>query len=131
MSGLTDLDAILASLVPMVQADAAVYATVDAQAAASLPTLATIREEEGTTVVLRRADADAAGLSYDLVLAWITLNVHTALEGVGLTAAFSRALADAGIPCNVLAGYFHDHILVPEELADDALTALRALRHAR
>jgi len=131
MSGLTDLRTILASLVPVVQADAVVYATVDAQAAASLPTLATIREEEGTTVVLRRADADAAGLSYDLVLAWITLNVHTALEGVGLTAAFSRALADAGIPCNVLAGYFHDHILVPEELADDALTALRALRNAR
>jgi hypothetical protein len=78
-------------------------------------------------LVLRRADADAAGLRYDTVFTWITLRVHSSLEAVGLTAAFSRVLADADIACNVLAGYHHDHLLVPIDRADDAVDLLRRL----
>jgi hypothetical protein len=57
----------------------------------------------------------------------LTLTVWSSLEAVGLTAAFSRALADADIPCNVLAGYHHDHLLVPVDRADEAIAALRTL----
>lgn len=88
---------------------------------------ATIREDEGLTVVLPRERADALGLSYDFVAAWITLRVHSALEAVGLTAAFSAALTQAGLSCNVLAGFHHDHLLVPYEQAEDALAVLREL----
>ena len=35
----------------------------------------------------------------------ITLMVHSDLEGVGLTAAVSGALADAGIACNMVAAF--------------------------
>ncbi len=69
-------------------------------------------------MVLRQEDADAADLDYELVLSWITLNVHSSLEAVGSTAAFATALGEAGISCNVLAGYFHDHILVPAPKAE-------------
>lgn len=88
---------------------------------------AAVREAEGLTVVLRRGEADRLGLSYDFVAAWITLQIHSALEAVGLTAAVSAALTHAGISCNVLAGFHHDHLLVPVADADRALNVLRLL----
>jgi uncharacterized protein len=92
------------------------------------PAEAMVREDEGVTAVLRRERADELGLEYDYVAAWITLRVHSTLEQVGLTALFSRALADAGISCNVLAGLHHDHLLVPADRADEAIALLRGLR---
>ena len=74
-----------------------------------------------------RERADALGVSYDYLAAWITLRVHSALDAVGLTAAVSTALAGAGISCNVIAGYHHDHLLVPVDRAADALAALSGL----
>jgi uncharacterized protein len=89
---------------------------------------AIVREDEGLTVVMARERADELGLEYDYVAAWITLRVNSTLEQVGLTALFSRALADAGISCNVLAGLRHDHLLVPVARADEAIDVLRGLR---
>jgi hypothetical protein len=89
---------------------------------------AAVREDEGLTVVLARERADQLGLPYDYIAAWITLRVDSTLEQVGLTALFSRALADAGISCNVLAGLHHDHLLVPAARADEAVELLRGLR---
>ena len=68
------------------------------------------------------------GESPRFVAAWLSLRVHSALDAVGLTAAVSRALADAGIACNVLAGFHHDHLLVPAARRADAIAALHALR---
>lgn len=88
---------------------------------------AAVREAEGLTVVLPRAEADRQGLSYDFVGAWITLQIHSDLEAVGLTAAVSRALSEARISCNVLAGFHHDHLLVPVADAPRALEVLAEL----
>jgi predicted N-acetyltransferase YhbS len=88
---------------------------------------AAVREAEGLTVVLPRAEADRQGLAYDFVGAWITLQIHSALEAVGLTAAVSRALTEARISCNVLAGFHHDHLLVPAADAPRALEVLGEL----
>lgn len=89
---------------------------------------ATIVEAEGPTCVLRREHADERGLDYDFVAAWLSLRVRSALQAVGLTAAVAQALAARGIACNVLAGYHHDHLLVPAARREDALAALLALR---
>lgn len=62
--------------------------------------------------MLSKTYADSLGLNYSFVASWITLDVHSDLEAVGLTAAFSHALANAGIACNVIAAYYHDHIFV-------------------
>ena len=130
MPGLTDLQEMLKTLLPTQRAGEFVFVAVDAVAARRLPAEAMIFEDEAVTVVLHRSDADAAGLRYEYVAAWITLGVQSALEGVGLTAAVSTALADAGVSCNMLAGYHHDHTLVPFGQAELALSALGALsRH--
>jgi uncharacterized protein len=89
---------------------------------------ATIEEDEGTTFIVEQEAADRRGLDWSFAAAWLTIEVNTALEGIGLTAAVASALADAGIPCNVLAGFHHDHLLVPVGRADDAVVTLVALR---
>ena len=83
---------------------------------------AVVREAEGTTVVL-----PIAGEGSDPRFARITLQVRSALEGVGLTAAVSKALADAGIACNVIAGLHHDHLFVPWNRREEALAILTRL----
>jgi len=90
---------------------------------------ATIVEAEGTTVVVAIDEAERRGWDVGFRAAWLTIEVHSALEAVGLTAAMSAALGAENIPCNVLAGFYHDHILVPLERADDAITALESLTH--
>lgn len=128
MTGMRDLAQMLATLDAVVRDGEFVYATVAPGHPATARALAVVVEDEGTTVVLRRPDADELGLSYDFVAAWLTLTVHSSLEAVGLTAAFSRALGEAGISCNVLAGSYHDHLLVPTHERDRALAVLRSLR---
>jgi hypothetical protein len=128
VAGMTDLAHMLRSLEPAVRDGEFVYVSFPGGAipAAVRPEVM-IREDEGVTVVARREDADAAGLAYDITFAWITLSVHSSLEAVGLTAAFSAALGDAGISCNVIAGYYHDHLLVPVVHRDAAIAVLRKL----
>lgn len=125
MTAERDLAALLRGARPRIAHPEVVFATVPD--ATGLPTLATVVEDEGIGVVLRREDADRLGLRIDWVGTWITLRVHSALDAVGLTAAVSTALADAGISCNVLAGFHHDHLVVPAERATDALAVLSKL----
>jgi hypothetical protein len=84
-----------------------------------------VKEGKLTTLVLPVESARRAGLPVVVEMAWLSLTVKSSLEAVGLTAAFSRLLAAQDISCNVLAGYHHDHLLVPEERAADAIKALR------
>jgi uncharacterized protein len=128
MHGERDLKRLLASLEPVQRAGRFVFAVVDDQASLKdLAPEATVREDEGLAVVLRHEQADRLGIAYDYVAAWITLRVHSALDAVGLTAAISTALADAGLSCNVIAGYHHDHLLVPADGAPEAITVLSDL----
>ncbi len=85
---------------------------------------ATVDEGDTTTLVLPVEDARRCGLDVVVEMVWLSLTVQSSLEAVGLTAAFATILGDEGISCNVLAGYHHDHILVPIDRADDAVVAL-------
>ena len=100
----------------------------DAPAAVVARAHARIDEEESTTYVVEVADAVAAGWEVPVEMAWLTLAVHSSLEAVGLTAHVSGVLAQEDIPCNVLAGYHHDHLLVPLDRADRAIELLTAAR---
>jgi uncharacterized protein len=129
VSGETDLAALLATMEPALRPGEYVFVVLDDLD--GVEPEATVREDEGLSVVLARERADALGLGYDYVAAWITLRVHSALEAVGLTAAVSRALADARLSCNVIAGYHHDHLLVPADRGEEALAVLRELSSGR
>jgi len=98
---------------------------------AGIVVAATIVEDEGTTGVLSVADAERLGVKPEFVAAWLTVKVHSALDTVGLTAALASALAAENIACNVLAGHYHDHLLVPIEKADQAIAVLEELRGPR
>ena len=83
------------------------------------------RETEGMTVILEKSTAGRLQLEYTYVAAWITLTVHSSLEVVGLTAAFATALAKENISCNVVAGYYHDHLFVDVKDAAKAMAVLQ------
>ena len=128
MSGESDLDRMIATMRPVVRDGEFVFVSLAERP--DVECLATVVEDEGVTCVVRRAVADEQGFAYDFVAGWITLEVHSALAGVGLTAAVSVALAGQGISCNVFAGYFHDHLLVPIDRRDIAVEVLRELSSA-
>ena len=128
MAGETSLATLLRSMSPQLNAGEYVFCTwADGKLPADVEIICSFREQEGLTVILERSYAEQAGLSFDYVAAWITLNVHSALEAVGLTAAFATALGKAGISCNVIAGYYHDHLFVGQTDAERALHVLREL----
>lgn len=85
------------------------------------------KEGEGNTIIIRKELADSLSLEYSFVAAWITLTVHSSLAAVGLTAAFSRALSEKGISCNVVAAYYHDHVFVDKKDAEMAMKVLTGL----
>lgn len=87
--------------------------------------LAVFAEDEGTSLILPDEVAQDLGFPVEMPMSRITLSVHSALDGVGLTAAVASALAAAHIPCNVVAAYHHDHVFVPEELAGDTVAILQ------
>ncbi|KAI6239534.1 ACT domain-containing protein [Aphelenchoides fujianensis] len=126
-TGETDLKRMLRTLEPTVREGSFVFVSLPSSTLEFPSHEAMIREDEGITLVMRKEEADIVGLLYAFVASWITLSVHSSLDAVGLTAAFSAALTKRGVSCNVLAGYFHDHILVPATRTEDALNCLREL----
>jgi hypothetical protein len=125
----SDIRSLLRALKPRRRRGVVVYALAPSGFdAAALQPIATVREAEGLTLVLDEARARGAGLDVRGRMAWITLQVDSQLHDVGLTAAVAGALAQANIPCNVIAAVHHDHLLVPVDRVDAAMAALRALQ---
>jgi len=128
MSGETDIRTLLKNMTPVLNDGEYVFCTIDDPGKLNQNDLVGLfREDEGFTVILNKAIADHLNLSYNYIAAWITLTIHSSLDAVGLTAAFSKALGDASISCNVVAAYYHDHIFVGLRDADRAMLVLKQL----
>jgi uncharacterized protein len=131
-SAISDLALLLASMRPELHPGTWAWCALPPGTATDgLDAVATMREAEATTVVVDERQARARGWPVAFRSAWITLTVHSDLAAVGLTAAFARALGEAGIACNVIAGVHHDHLFVPVARADDAMAALQKLQAAQ
>jgi hypothetical protein len=126
-SGKRNLDELIASLAPTLHDGEFAFVTFPEAtygAHADLSPVAAFAEAEGLTLVVPRQRAERAGLSFDGVFRMITLNVHSSLAAVGLTAAVAGRLAKRGISANVVAAFYHDHVFVPAPRAEEALRAL-------
>lgn len=136
MTGETDLAKLLQDLKPELSSDDFVFVSIAPEQLTEsliLDAKCMYREVEGVTLVmtadaLRRhktegLDCESAAPSYKC----ITCKVHSSLEAVGMTAAIASVLATSGISANVVAAYYHDHIFVPSERAEEACRLLTSL----
>ena len=129
MTTITELNALLSRMEPVLNEGTYVYVMSNG----TLPLdhskiVASIREAEGTSLILEESFAESEGLEPVFKCAWITLNVNSDFAAIGFTAAFSAVLGKAGVSCNVVAGINHDHIFVPSHQAALAMSELKALQ---
>ena len=125
----TDLDRLLATMRPELLPDEYVFCTLPpgAPVPAGLNPVGTFCEVEGLTLIVQATEAAAAALPAIFPCRLITLRVHSSLAAVGFLARISTLFAAHGLPANVVAGYYHDHLFVPTARAEEALALLAAL----
>lgn len=126
--GEKNLDELLRSMQPVLHAETYVFATVatDFNGAALEPRMQ-FTELEGCTLIIEQHRADSAGLTYEFPCKMITLNIHSSLDAVGFLARITTKLASLSMGVNPVSGFFHDHLFVPIDRAEDALDALRGM----
>ena len=130
MTGETNLDVLIKSMKPELNDGLYVFCTVPPHRLPDIPIediLMHFKEKEGITIVISEDLAVQHLLEFEQRFSWITLSVHSSLSAVGLTAAFSATLSKNNISCNVIAGYFHDHIFVDYRDAEKAISALKIM----
>lgn len=127
MAGELDLQAVLRGMKPEMQQGIFVFCTIseEIRTPAAIRPLLAFREHEGTTLVFRREEAENLGLRYQFASRLITLTVHSSLDAVGFLAAVTTQLAEAGISVNAVSAFYHDHLFVPHDRADEALALLQ------
>lgn len=127
MSGEKNLRTLIKEMKPILNNGEYVFISVsEIDTISRSATIFEFKEEEGITLVLEKATADELNLSYQYVASWITLKVHSSLEAVGLTAVFSNQLSQNNISCNVVAGFYHDHIFVDKKDGEKTVKILTA-----
>lgn len=128
MTPISDLPSLLKSLSPELSDPVYAYAQVgDGSEIRDIAPIVVVLEEEGLCVIADRRVLEDMGLNYTYPCRKISLKVHSALEAVGLTAAVSTALTEAGISANIVAGLHHDHLFVAETEAEQAMEVLQTL----
>jgi hypothetical protein len=129
--GETDLRTLLAGMTPTLRPETYEFRTLPPGTAVPEEILpfATVREDEGLTIVIERGPTSQKPSI--ATYRTITLGVHSSLKAVGFIAEVARALAGAHIPANVIAGYHHDHLLVPADRAEQALMILHDLARSQ
>lgn len=127
MTGETKLSTLLRSMEPVRQSGEYVFCTIapESKLPQDIDLIGWFREDEGTTVILSRPEADAHDLDYSSVFCMITLSVHSSLEAVGFLAAITQKLAQHDISVNPISAYYHDHLFVLASKADDTMALLK------
>ena len=130
MTEINDLDVLIANLNPFLSKTDYIFCTFPDTKYGDLSELspiATFVEEEGLTLVISKEMAIEHKIPFSSCFQKITLNVHSGLNSVGLTATVSKCLANNGISANIIAAYHHDYIFVPSQKAQEALRILQKL----
>lgn len=126
--GETALGTLIAEMRPVLDLRRFAFATVPSwEEAIRIPAHMVFREEEGVTLIAEWAVLEAHGLKPSFPCHKITLSIHSSLEAVGFIATVSRVLTKASIGTNPIAGFYHDHLFIEEEKAEEALRILQDL----
>lgn len=126
MSGERNLNVLLKSLSPRLVDGIHVFVTLPGDAIpADLEPRMLFREAEGVTLIMLKSDAESAGLDHAFPCRMITLQVHSSLDAVGFMARIASELASKGMGVNPVAGFYHDHLFVPDGREEEALEVLR------
>ena len=122
-----DLKTLLQNMKPEMHDGIFVFCSIpeDEKIPATLQPVHIFREREGTAFIIRREEAEAAGLPHQFASRMITLTVHSSLEAIGFLAAVTGRLAEAGISVNAVSAFYHDHLFVPAHRAGEALHLLQ------
>ncbi len=131
MSGGRELSGLLSTLEPALSAEEMVFCTFGDLGIVErlhLCPVAMFLEAEGLTLIIPKAVAEQHAIPFQVTFKAITLNAHSSLEAVGLTAVVAGRLALHGISANVVAAYYHDHVFVPAADAERAVQVLRDLQ---
>ncbi len=125
MVGITNLDALIKLMRPSLAKEGYVFCTVSKLP--NIKALMVFKEKEGLTLILEKKVAEKHKLHYSGVWKLITLTVHSDLSAVGFLARITAKLAAAGISVNAVSAYYHDHLFVPQERAEEAMKALKQM----
>jgi len=129
MTGETDLKKLLAAMTPQLLPGIHVFVTLAPGAAQpeGIDPVMIFREREGVTLIVTEDAARAARLTASFRCRMITLNIHSSLEAVGFLATITARLAAAGMGVNPVSAFYHDHLFVPADRAEEAMELLRQL----
>lgn len=125
---MSELDKLVQNMSPRLNPGVYAFCTLSMKESIPPGTICWFAEAEGVSIIVPIEVANQAGLSIGFQAEWITLEVHSDLAAVGLTATVSGVLTQAGISCNVVAGYHHDHLFVPAGKGQEALQLLLQLQ---
>jgi len=129
MSGSTDLKETLKSL--KVTCDNVEYGFTSLEDTSKVSRdelLATFQEDGRLAIIAPVAYLQSQGVDYEGPFARLTIDLHTSLELVGLTAVIATKLAEHGVSANVVAAFYHDHVFVQHDLREKAIDLLISLR---
>lgn len=90
-----------------------------------LAPIAIFKEMEGTTLVVERSMAVRHHLGHTFASKRITFGAFTELASIGILASVTEILSKHGIATNAFCAFYHDHIFVPEDRAEEALAILQ------
>ncbi|MEJ2544485.1 MAG: ACT domain-containing protein [Calditrichaceae bacterium] len=128
MSGETDLSRLMQNIQLELIESEFVFANLEEEQINKLNPICTFTEKEGTSVILNRNEADLNSVQYESVFRMITLNIHSSLNAVGFLAKITGELTKYNIGVNPVSAYYHDHLFVPVDRAEEAVNILSQLK---
>ncbi|BCH29467.1 hypothetical protein MesoLjLc_13970 [Mesorhizobium sp. L-8-10] len=129
MQGETDLAVLIGGMKPRLRDGVYVFATLPPgqPAPPMVEPVMVFQEAEGCTFILTEGDAAKLGLDVTFRCRMITLEIHSALEAVGFLAAITTRLAASGMGVNPVSAFYHDHLFVPADRAEEAVALLEEM----
>lgn len=131
MAGIKDLKQLLVSIEPVLAKEEYIFCSfqnISVEEIVSLNPVCTFHEKEGITLIITTQKAISNNIDFESVYKLISLNIHSSLDAVGLTAAISTKLASKNISANIVAAYYHDHIFVQKEKSEEAMNTILELQ---